>query len=71
MTIVFAYAGLSLIGYFLNMKSISKFVRIIIYIAIIAISLIPFGFSGIIALIGVADSYYHIRQRMSGGSEYL
>jgi uncharacterized protein YybS (DUF2232 family) len=71
MTVVFAYAGLSLIGYFLNMKSISKAIRIIIYIAIIAISLIPFGFSGIIALIGVADSYYHIRQRMSGGSEYL
>lgn len=71
MTLIFAYAGLSLIAYILNMKSISKIVRIIIYIAIIVICIIPFGFSGLVALVGIADSYYHIRKRMAGGSEYL
>lgn len=65
MTYVMAYAGISLIAYFLDFKNFSPFIKNALIIVSVAVCLIPGGFLNIIALLGFLDSCWNIREKLS------
>ena len=65
MTYVFAYAGISLIAYFLDFKNFSPFFKGAILIVAFAICLVPTGLLNIISLLGVIDAYWNIREKLN------
>ena len=64
MMLVYTYAGISIIGFFLELKNIGKTKRAIVYLVLILICLIPFGLSTLISFAGLADSWLDIRERV-------
>lgn len=65
MTYVFAYAGISLIAYFLDFKNFSPFFKWAILIFAFAVCLIPTGLLNIISLLGIVDAYWNIREKLN------
>lgn len=66
MTYVFAYAGISVIAYFLNFKKVSSVLKYGLLIFAFSVCLLPVGALNLVALIGVVDSYWDIRKRLGG-----
>ena len=64
MSVVFTYAGISLIAFYLELKNIGKTKRIFICVVLFCLCLIPLGFSTVVSLIGIADSWMNIRERL-------
>ncbi len=64
MSVVMTYAGISLVGFFLEFKNIPVILRRVIMAVIIICSIIPIGISSILSLVGLLDSYLNIRERL-------
>jgi len=64
MSLVFSYAGISLISFFLELKNISSVVRYLIIGILFVLGLMPFGLSYILSLLGLVDSYLDIRGKL-------
>ena len=63
MSIVLSYAGISLISFLLDLKNISDPLKYIIIGVLLFLGLMPFGFSYLLSLVGLADAYLDIRRR--------
>lgn len=64
MSFVLSYAGVSLISFLLDLKNISDPVKYIIIGVLLFLGLMPFGFSYLLSLVGLADAYLNIRGRL-------
>lgn len=64
MSVVLAYAGISLVNYILDFKNIPDILRRIIIIALFAVGILPIGISYLLSILGLVDSYLNIRERL-------
>ena len=63
MSVVLAYAGISLISFILELKNVPDYLRYIIVGVLFLFGLMPFGISYILSFVGLIDSYLDIRER--------
>jgi len=68
---VFAYSSLSLIGFYMNYKNFSPYIKIFVFITVIGFCILPFGLINILSVLGVSDSIYNLRKRITKGIEHL
>lgn len=71
----FCYAGIGLIDYVLSVRyGLSTVLRFMAGLALVVACIIPFGFSSLISIVAIADSFYHLRRFIKPkrrGAEYL